>query len=110
MAFIVIHTAQHQLAFYAHNRLIRRYPIAIGKPETPTPHGHYTIAHKSLYPGGVFGSRWLGLSLPKYGIHGTNDPSSIGKSVSLGCIRMHNKDVEQLYTMLPIGAPVVIRD
>ena len=45
----------------------------------------------------VFGTRWMGLSKPHYGIHGTNNPSSIGKAVSLGCIRMYNRDIEIIF-------------
>ena len=51
----------------------------------------------------------MSLSKEHYGIHGTNDPSSIGKAVSHGCIRMNNKDVEELARIIPIGTPVSIR-
>ena len=44
------------------------------------------------------------------GIHGSKDPSSIGKSVSAGCVRMHNADVEELYGLLPVGTPVTVVD
>ncbi|MDQ7092778.1 L,D-transpeptidase [Desulfosporosinus sp. PR] len=106
---IVIYTSRRQLELYEGNRLIRRYPIAVGKKATPTPHGHYYIAAKHLHPGGVFGSRWMGLSLPTYGIHGTNSPSSIGQAISKGCIRMHNHDAEALYQHVVIGTPVTIQ-
>jgi lipoprotein-anchoring transpeptidase ErfK/SrfK len=105
---ILIHTTRRQLELYEGNRRIQQYPIAIGKVATPTPHGRYTIATKSVYPGGVFGSRWMGLSLPGYGIHGTNNPSSIGQAVSKGCIRMYNHDVENLFRYVEIGTPVII--
>ena len=54
--------------------------------------------------------RWLGLSIPSgnYGIHGTNNPSSIGKAVSNGCIRMYNRDVTELSKTVPLGTPVKI--
>lgn len=97
-------------------RLVRSFPVALGKIATATPRGDFTIVSKvpypNSYPGGplsVFGTYWLGLSKPHYGIHGTNNPSSIGKYVSHGCIRMHNRDVETLARMLPIGTPVRIR-
>ncbi|CCF15163.1 putative L,D-transpeptidase YkuD domain protein [Brevibacillus laterosporus GI-9] len=51
----------------------------------------------------------MGLSKPHYGIHGTNNPASIGKYVSHGCIRMYNRDVETLAKLVPIGTPVYIR-
>lgn len=106
---IFIHTTRRQLELYEGNRLIQRYPIAIGKASTPTPHGRYTIATKVVNPGGVFGNRWMELSLPHYGIHGTNNPTSIGQAVSKGCIRMHNHDVENLFRHVEIGTPVIIQ-
>ncbi|MDR3289298.1 MAG: L,D-transpeptidase [Peptococcaceae bacterium] len=109
MEAIVISTSRRQLELFDGQRLIRRYPIAVGKAQTPTPHGRFTIATKTMHPGGVFGSRWLGLSLPRYGIHGTNQPDSIGQAISKGCIRMHNRDVEQLYERVKAGTPVFIR-
>jgi Uncharacterized protein conserved in bacteria len=106
---IVIHTNRRQLELYEGNRLIKNYPIAVGKGSTPTPTGYYSIATKTFYPGGVFGSRWMGLSIPHYGIHGTNNPSSIGQAVSKGCIRMHNYDAEHLFQRVQIGTPVIIQ-
>jgi lipoprotein-anchoring transpeptidase ErfK/SrfK len=106
---IIIHTNRRQLELFEGNRLIKRFPIAVGKRSTPTPHGHYYIATKAMYPGGVFGSRWMGLSIPTYGIHGTNSPPSIGQAVSKGCIRMYNHDVEVLYQYVEIGTPVSIQ-
>lgn len=105
---IVIHTARRQLELYEGNRIIQNYPIAVGKGATPTPHGRFTIATKTVYPGGLFGSRWMGLSIPHYGIHGTNNPASIGQAVSKGCIRMHNHDVENLFQRVGIGTIVII--
>ena len=85
------------------------WPIAVGKPSTPTPMGQWEIINKKiLTPGGVFGSRWLGLSNPGYGIHGTNNPASIGGEVSLGCVRMHNHNVEELFNQVYIGTPVKV--
>jgi lipoprotein-anchoring transpeptidase ErfK/SrfK len=106
---IVIHTARRRIELYEGNRLIRNYPIAVGKGTTPTPQGRFTIASKTAYPGGIFGSHWMGLSIPHYGIHGTNNPSSIGQAVSKGCIRMHNRDVENLFQYVEIGTPVIIQ-
>jgi lipoprotein-anchoring transpeptidase ErfK/SrfK len=62
-----------------------------------------------MNPGGPFGVLWLSLSKQGYGIHGTNDPSSIGKAVSHGCVRMHNRDVLQLAEKVPNGTRVIIR-
>ncbi|MGI6119929.1 MAG: L,D-transpeptidase [Desulfosporosinus sp.] len=107
-SLIVIHTASRRLELYKGNQLIKIYPIAVGKASTPTPIGHYTIVTKTLYPGGVFGSRWMGLSIPHYGIHGTNNPASIGQAISKGCIRMHNRDAENLFEHVKIGTRVII--
>jgi lipoprotein-anchoring transpeptidase ErfK/SrfK len=82
-----------------------------------TPTGTYRIINKVPYPysrpGGPltpYGTLWMGLSRRGYGIHGTNNPASIGKRVSKGCIRMYNRDVEDLSRRVPIGTTVVIRE
>lgn len=92
--------------------IIKSYPVAVGKPSTPTPTGIFKIVNKVIKPGGILGTRWMGLSVPNgtYGIHGTNNPSSIGKFISNGCIRMFNNDVEELYPQVNIGTPVIIKD
>lgn len=91
------------------NKLIKKYVVATGKPSTPTPVGRWKIVNKARWGGG-FGSRWMQLDVPwgKYGIHGTNQPSSIGYNASHGCVRMHNRDVEDLYTYVKYGTPVYI--
>jgi lipoprotein-anchoring transpeptidase ErfK/SrfK len=106
--WIGVSTTKHQLTLYDNNRAIKTYPIATGKILTQTPFGTYTIINKDPNPGGPFGVMWMGLSRPHYGIHGTNNPSSIGKSVSHGCIRMYNHDVLELSSLVPIGTEVVI--
>ncbi|NLK52343.1 MAG: L,D-transpeptidase family protein [Syntrophomonadaceae bacterium] len=92
------------------NKVIKTYPVAVGKPETPTPLGDWSIVEKTVNPGGPFGARWMRLSVPwgGYGIHGTNNPNSIGKAASHGCVRMFNEDVIELYDMVTIGTPVKI--
>lgn len=86
------------------------FPVAIGKPETPTPTGNWRIIQKTLNPGGPFGARWMRISVPwgGYGIHGTNAPESIGTAASHGCVRMRNEDVIQLYDIVPLGTEVQI--
>ncbi|RYD06210.1 hypothetical protein N752_04795 [Desulforamulus aquiferis] len=108
---LVIDPASRQLSVYMGGQLSKAYPIAVGKPATPTPAGNYKVINKVLNPGGVLGSRWMGLNIPggNYGIHGTNNPSSIGNKVSLGCIRMHNKNVEELFPQVPVGTPVEVK-
>jgi len=94
--------------YFSSPALTKTYPVAVGKPSTPTPIGNWTIVQKTMNPGGPFGARWMRLSVPwgGYGIHGTNNPKSIGKAVSHGCIRMYNKDVIEIYDLTPIGTPV----
>ena len=106
--WINVSTSQQQLKLFDGNRLIKSYPIAVGKILSPTPSGTYTIINKQLNPAGPFGVLWMGLSRPHYGIHGTNNPSSIGKNVSHGCIRMFNHDVLELSSRVPIGTRVFI--
>jgi len=88
--------------------VVKTYPIAVGRMLFGTPVGEYVIINKAPNPGGPFGTMWMSLSKKHYGIHGTNDPSSIGKAVSRGCIRMHNADVEELARTIPIGTRVMI--
>ena len=106
--WIDVSVRKRQLKLYNASVLLKTYPIAVGKILTPTPTGNYIIINKELDPGGPFGALWMGLSKPHYGIHGTNDPSSIGKEVSHGCIRMHNADVLELSSMVPTSTNVYI--
>jgi L,D-transpeptidase ErfK/SrfK len=85
------------------------YPIGVGRMLHETPAGDFIIINKAPNPGGPYGTMWMSLSKKGYGIHGTNDPSSIGKYVSRGCVRMYNQDVEELARTIPIGTPVSIR-
>lgn len=107
---ITINTQAHSLTLYRDNKVFKTYRVAVGKPSTPTPKGTFKIVNRAINPGGPFGSRWLGLNAPNgdYGIHGTNNPSSIGKSVSNGCIRMYNNQVIELSNLVPIGTTVKI--
>jgi len=92
------------------SRVLRTYPVALGKPSTPTPVGRWRIRTKLVNPAGVLGTRWMGLNVPwgNYGIHGTNSPWSIGRYVSGGCIRMYNHHVEEVYERVIIGTPVAV--
>lgn len=105
---ILINLSARQLILYRNGSAIRFFPVGVGKSGTPTPVGRYHIASKMSNPGGAFGVLWMGLNIPHYGIHGTNNPSSIGKVVSHGCIRMHNHDVLELSRLVAIGTPVQI--
>ncbi|MFZ5986561.1 MAG: L,D-transpeptidase [Bacillota bacterium] len=107
---IVINTAARTLTLYKNGKWFKSYPVAVGKKATPTPKGTFKIKNKAVNPGGPFGARWMGLTAPggSYGIHGTNNPSSIGKAVSNGCVRMYNKDVIELFNLVPVGTTVQI--
>ena len=99
---------ERALGIYEGNQLIKRYPVAIGKPSTPTPVGTHRVLEKVLHPGGALGTRWIGFTYQMHGIHGTNRPELIGQAVSNGCVRMHNSHVEELYEMVELGAPVIV--
>lgn len=108
---IVIDIDKRTLAIVENGRVFKEYPVAIGKPSSPSPVGEWKIIQKSLAWGGGFGTRWLGLNVPWgiYGIHGTNKPWSIGRSASHGCFRMFNRDVEEIYPWVKIGTPVIVK-
>ena len=58
----------------------------------------------------VLGTHWLALDVPGYGIHGTWQPETIGKQASAGCIRLVNAEIEELFTLVPVGTPVTITE
>jgi len=106
---IVIDTRYLSLLVLVDQEIFAQFPVAIGKRETPTPVGNWKVVSKGQWSGG-FGTRWMGLNVPFgiYGIHGTNKPWSIGRLESHGCVRMFNRDVEQLYRWVKNGTPVHI--
>ena len=119
---ISINLAARSLALLEGTEKIRLYPIGPGTPYTPTPVGYYKIQSKDVNPSWTspstgktipsgpdcpLGYRWMQIQ-GNYGIHGTNNPDSIGHYVSNGCIRMHEKDVEALFDLVKIGTPVEI--
>lgn len=119
---IVISIADRRLAVVEDGQVLKTYPIAVGTRRTPSPDGDFAIINhakdpvyrhgdKEVPPGNdnPLGSRWMGLSLKGYGIHGTNVQSSVGKAVSHGCFRMRKQDVEELYTMVQVGDTVTVR-
>ena len=115
-----------RVLLYRHgDEVVRMWQVGIGKEKHDTPIGEFTIGHKIEkpahttrglpygHPDNPLGSRWLALNRDgkntSYGIHGTSDPSGVGGEVSLGCIRMRNEEVNQLFDILPRGARVVIQ-
>jgi lipoprotein-anchoring transpeptidase ErfK/SrfK len=118
---IVVSIPDRKLVLMENGAVKRIYPVAVGKPSTPSPGGQFTIVRrvsdptyshhgKIVAPGPTnpVGSRWMGLSTKGYGIHGTNEPNSIGKAASHGCIRMARADLEELYALVEVGDAVEI--
>ncbi|MBO9610083.1 MAG: L,D-transpeptidase family protein [Paenibacillaceae bacterium] len=107
---IQIDVVRNRLTLFIDGVPFKKYPIALGKPGTPTPVGEWKVVNKSKNWGKGFGSRWIGLNVPwgTFGIHGTNRPHSIGSDASHGCVRMLNRHVEELYNLVPIGTIVNI--
>jgi len=116
---IVVSIPDRKLAVVESGKVVRIFPTAVGKPSTPSPSGSFHVVQRLTNPTWYYqgkvvgpgkanplGTRWLGLSAAGYGIHGTNVPTSIGRNVSHGCIRMNNRDVEQLFEMVEIGDAV----
>ncbi|OGO77140.1 MAG: hypothetical protein A2Y23_13720 [Clostridiales bacterium GWB2_37_7] len=125
--WITVNKSNRILTVYWSKTAIRKFPVAIGRTNYVTPKGKFKIKTKVENPkwsgGGIaepvnggdkknpLGKRWLGLTIGnknKYGIHGNNNPYSIGQNVSRGCIRMMNTDVEELYRSVKNGTPVWI--
>ncbi|MFF2088948.1 MULTISPECIES: L,D-transpeptidase [Paenibacillus] len=106
---IIVDLSDRTLYLLDSDIVVRAFPVGIGRMVTETPTGEFMIINKQPNPGGPFGAFWMGLSKPHYGIHGTNDPSSIGHLVSHGCIRMYNEDVVALSQIVPIHTRVTIR-
>jgi lipoprotein-anchoring transpeptidase ErfK/SrfK len=125
---IVIRRGSNHLYLYNGMHYWRRFPIATGQSAYPTPLGHFQIVVMWRYPwwyppnspwaagskpvppgpGNPLGTRWMGLSAPGVGIHGTPDASSVGYSESHGCIRMYIPDAEWLFDHVHIGTQVFI--
>lgn len=122
---IIIDKSDHTLYLYCDNKLRNWFPVGTGRRPSYTPTGVFKIINKAKYPtyegipGGSpknpLGVRWLGLNKvsennKRYGIHGNNNPKSIGRNSSGGCIRMYNQDAIFLYNLVPVGTRVAIRE
>jgi len=108
---IIVDTKAYTLAVVSGDVVVRSYRIGLGGEKTPS--GSFYISEKVKNPNGrddgEFGSRGMTLSGTRYAIHGTNEPASIGKDESLGCVRMGKEDVEELYDLVPLGTKVEIK-
>lgn len=107
---ILIRLDEKTLYLFSDGQVCRQYAVAVGRQTTPSPIGEWHVVWKDADWGTGFGTRWLGLDVPwgTFGIHGTNKPWSIGARSSHGCIRMRNRDVEELYDLVPLGTSVKI--
>lgn len=115
-----------RVVLYRHgDEVVQVWECGIGRPGHPTPIGEFTVGDKIEKPahtvlqlpygdaGNLLGSRWMALlrdgRKTSYGFHGTPDPDGVGGEVSLGCVRMRNHEVEELFEILPMGSRVVIQ-
>lgn len=118
---IVVSLQDRKLALIEGDKIIKIWQTAVGSESTPSPDGEFTIitrlSRPTYYrpgkvippgPSNPLGTRWLGLSVKGFGIHGTNVPGSIGKKASHGCIRMRNRDIEELFELVKVGDAVEI--
>ncbi len=123
--FLIVNKANNKLAYIKDGMVQEIINVATGRTNELTPEGLFTVTvkaknpyyRKKNIPGGdprnPLGSRWIGFNAlgtegRTYGVHGTNAPSSIGKYISNGCIRMNNKDVERLYEMVPLQTKILV--
>ena len=120
---VVVSIPERKLALVADGRIAKVYRVAVGAKVSPSPRGEFRIVVRipeaTYYHAGVvipsgeqspIGTRWIGLDRAGYGIHGTNAPGSIGKAASHGCIRLRNRDAEELFELVRVGDVVEIRD
>jgi hypothetical protein len=116
---VVVSLQDRKLALVEDGHVKKVYTVAVGKPTTPSPVGKFSIARRVKNPtyhhdgktvlpgpGNPVGTRWMGLNVKGYGIHGTNEPKSIGKASSHGCIRMAKADLEEFYELVNVGDDV----
>ena len=119
---VLVSIPDRKLAVMENGNVIATFPVAVGAAASPSPTGEFQIvnrvANPTYYrPGTVIpsgksnpvGTRWVGLSRKGYGIHGTNAPRSVEHAASHGCIRLRNRDIEKLFTMVQVGDVVQIR-
>lgn len=116
---VIVSIPDRKLALTQDGHVVKIYRIAVGAKDAPSPAGSFRIVHRipepTYYAPGIvtppgpenpLGTRWIGLSAKGFGIHGTNQPGSIGRRASHGCIRMRNRDVEDLFERIHMGDAV----
>lgn len=123
---LVLRLRERRVYLFAGDRLLVSYPVAIGRAGWETPTGSFTVRERierptwqhpfthQLFPPGPnnpLGSRWIGFwtdGKNSVGFHGTPNPESIGRAASHGCVRMHDRDVIDLFDRITVGTPVVV--
>jgi len=113
---VIVSIPDRKLVLVENDEVVRVFSVAVGAPDSPSPVGTFSIVNRvsnpTYYkPGTVMspgptnpvGTRWIGLSVKGYGIHGTDRPGSIGFAKSHGCIRLRNADVERLFELVRPG-------
>ncbi|HXT73419.1 MAG TPA: L,D-transpeptidase [Candidatus Angelobacter sp.] len=113
---IVVSIPDRTLAVVENGRVVLKFRVSVGAPESPSPAGEFRVINRVTdpvyyHPGDVIpagpdnpvGPRWIGLNIKGYGIHGTNEPRLIGRDVSHGCIRLRNRDVKELFARVRVG-------
>ncbi|WP_419956202.1 L,D-transpeptidase [Neobacillus niacini] len=123
--FVIVNKQTNELAFVDENKVQTVVSVGTGKTKELTPEGLFTITVKAEdpyyrrkdIPGGdpknPLGSRWIGFDAEEtdgriYGVHGTNQPASIGRYVSQGCIRTQNEVISSLYPIIPLGTKILV--
>ncbi|TCP62580.1 L,D-transpeptidase family protein [Baia soyae] len=120
---VEINKKTNKLYLYQDGQVTKTYPVATGRTKDLTPEGTFTMVVKIVAPGwkGIpggdpknpLGKRWMGFSVKGdsgriYGVHGTNQPESIGSNASSGCVRMGEENLLELYKLIPEGTPIWI--
>jgi lipoprotein-anchoring transpeptidase ErfK/SrfK len=118
---IVVSVSRRRLTLFRGGRRVLRATVAVGSPATPTPTGRYYVNQLLVPddPNGPFGPGAVGISAfsnvltgwvqgGPIAIHGTNEPWSIGRAVSNGCIRLPNPTLRRVFRLAAAGTPVVI--
>jgi hypothetical protein len=116
---LIVNIPARKIVLVEDGKVVKMYSVAVGKQSTPSPSGSFHVASHVLNPtyshagkvvrpgpANPVGTRWMSIGYKGYGIHGTNQPASIGHAASHGCIRMRNRDVEELFELVHVGDEV----
>jgi lipoprotein-anchoring transpeptidase ErfK/SrfK len=121
---ITVSKTQNTLTLTLNDQFLKRYHVGTGQYST-TPTGTFSITGKVAQPTwyrpdgksipygdkeNLLGTHWMSIDVPGFGLHGTWEPDTIGKQSSQGCVRLANADIEELFTLVPEGTPVIITE